>query len=65
MPHTVIPPDVLTETFPMACPRCDQKAGMPFKATTSQGLITVDMRCRGCGHEWQYEMKLEASSNAP
>ena len=65
MPHTVIPPDVFTETFPIACPTCARKAGMPFKATTAPGLIMVEMRCRGCRHEWQFEMKLEGSSITP
>ena len=37
--------------FPMACPSCQAATGFPYNVTTD-GLITADIRCRSCHHEW-------------
>ena len=54
MPHTIKD----GQPFPMSCPSCKEVAGMPFMAGTQlhSGAISVALRCRGCHHEWRYEM---------
>ncbi len=56
MPHTITG----GQPFPMACPECNQLAGMPFMAGThlESGGIKVAMRCRECNHEWRFNMPI-------
>jgi hypothetical protein len=43
-----------TVRFPMACPTCSAVTAMPYAATTApEGVTSVGMRCRKCGHEWR------------
>jgi len=43
--------------FPMACPACSTVTAKPYAATAAseQSPTTIIMRCRHCGHEWQYD----------
>lgn len=39
--------------FPMECPKCQAKSGVPYRATTLRtGGTKVDLRCGDCRHEW-------------
>ena len=60
MPHTIRD----GQQFPIACPSCQQLAGMPFMAgtTIASGAISVGMRCRECNHEWRFDMPVTVDS---
>jgi len=44
--------------FPMECPQCGARSGMPYRATTmiKNGAICVELRCNDCHHNWEFEM---------
>lgn len=65
MPEKLIPRDVYAATFPMSCPACAVKAGMPYRATTQPEGMLVDMRCRKCAHEWLLKMDLAEQPSLP
>ena len=48
--------------FPLECPTCKAKAGMPFRALTSPDAVQVDLRCRECRYEWRFEMPVKADA---
>jgi len=37
--------------FPMACPKCQAATGFPYQVSTDR-LITAEIRCRSCHHQW-------------
>ena len=37
--------------FPMACPKCQAAAGFPIRVTPDV-VITADIFCRACHHQW-------------
>ena len=45
--------------FPMACPKCHAATGYPFRVTTD-GLITAEIRCRSCQHQWELSSPMPA-----
>ena len=38
--------------FPMTCPVCKASCGTPSRVSTTNGLLTVDVECGACLHEW-------------
>jgi hypothetical protein len=38
--------------FPMACPRCASEKGNPVRVLTNDSVLTVEVRCGDCRHEW-------------
>jgi DNA-directed RNA polymerase subunit M/transcription elongation factor TFIIS len=44
-----------TPTYPVVCPRCHAREGVPFRASTvkDQPRVTrVEIRCAACQHKW-------------
>ena len=59
MPGKSLPLDQIT--FPIKCPDCKASAGMPYKAVTSPDAVYVELRCRDCRREWQFEMPVKVA----
>jgi hypothetical protein len=52
--------------FPCECPRCSTSAGYPYRVqtdATAAQRVRIDLRCRGCRHEWRVERTAPALSS--
>jgi hypothetical protein len=41
--------------FPMRCPTCGAEQGTPINVVSDDVLLTVDMHCGECHHEWKID----------
>jgi hypothetical protein len=51
--------------FPCECPSCATVAGYPYRVqtdATDAHRVRIDLRCRGCRHEWRVERTAPALS---
>ena len=46
--------------FPMACPACGAERGTPVSVLPDDAMLTVQVRCGGCGHGWKIAGPLPA-----
>jgi hypothetical protein len=54
--------------FPMVCPVCKAECGTTCRVSTAKGLLTVNIECGACLHEWPISAPAPAvflSKNAP
>ena len=58
-------PDAICYEFPLECPNCAAVSGMPYKASTLEGAVAVEVRCKDCQHEWRCLLQSSAAVLTP
>jgi hypothetical protein len=56
-----------TSTYPVVCPRCHAREGVPFRVSTvaNQPRVTlVEIRCAACQHEWAVDVPRPLSDSS-
>jgi len=48
----------------VTCQKCEAKNSWPLRARSAGVRIVVDIRCRGCGHEWSEDMPIIRTGSA-